>query len=128
MLHAKDQRLNGIGELFHNIRFLKFYAWGLQFLPQACSLLIDIYLCTENLWTSNINAKREEELKWRVRENVVDTIISFVWCVAYNSTDAILTSRYINLQDMDTLGGISDRFLSLHCHLQASIDSLASVH
>ncbi|KZS88201.1 P-loop containing nucleoside triphosphate hydrolase protein [Sistotremastrum niveocremeum HHB9708] len=56
----KDARMNAINELFQNIRFLKYYGW-------------------ETRWAINIEKKREAELAWRVKENIVDTIISFMW-------------------------------------------------
>ncbi|KAG1791178.1 uncharacterized protein HD556DRAFT_1445441 [Suillus plorans] len=33
----------------------------------------------ENQWSRIAHRAREEELDWRVKENVVDTIISFIW-------------------------------------------------
>ncbi|THH32259.1 hypothetical protein EUX98_g1936 [Antrodiella citrinella] len=57
---ARDRRMNLVNELFQNIRFLKFYGW-------------------ETRWTQRVRDSRENELKWRVRENVVSTLISFIW-------------------------------------------------
>jgi hypothetical protein len=38
---------------------------------------------------------RETELKWRVKENIIDTIISFIWLSAFRFT---LFSMAIQLQ------------------------------
>ncbi|KIY73590.1 P-loop containing nucleoside triphosphate hydrolase protein [Cylindrobasidium torrendii FP15055 ss-10] len=57
---AKDRRMDTVNELLQNIRFLKFYGW-------------------ESHWSNEAERTRENELKWRVKENVVATIISFIW-------------------------------------------------
>ncbi|KDQ63255.1 hypothetical protein JAAARDRAFT_29273 [Jaapia argillacea MUCL 33604] len=57
---AKDARMNVANELLQNIRFLKFYGW-------------------ENFWASKVRKSRERELNWRVKENIVDTAIAFIW-------------------------------------------------
>ncbi|KAI0789892.1 P-loop containing nucleoside triphosphate hydrolase protein [Abortiporus biennis] len=57
---ARDKRMNLVNELFQNIRFLKFYGW-------------------ETRWTDKVRSAREHELKWRVKENVVSTLTSFIW-------------------------------------------------
>ncbi|KAF8808123.1 pleiotropic drug resistance ABC transporter [Phlegmacium glaucopus] len=57
---ARDERMNIVNELLQNIRFLKFYGWEYQ-------------------WSRKAQAARETELKWRVKENIVDTLISFIW-------------------------------------------------
>lgn len=49
-----------INELFQNVRFLKFYGW-------------------ENGWAAKARVAREHELRWRVKSNIVDTIMSFLW-------------------------------------------------
>ncbi|KAE9409119.1 P-loop containing nucleoside triphosphate hydrolase protein [Gymnopus androsaceus JB14] len=57
---AKDVRMGTVNELLQNIRFLKFYGW-------------------EYYWGGKTAERRESELSWRVKENVVDTAISFIW-------------------------------------------------
>ncbi|KAF8921944.1 pleiotropic drug resistance ABC transporter [Mucidula mucida] len=57
---AKDTRMGIVNELLQNIRFLKFYGW-------------------ESHWSRQTEHARETELKWRVKENVVATMISFIW-------------------------------------------------
>ncbi|KAJ7786610.1 pleiotropic drug resistance ABC transporter [Mycena metata] len=57
---AKDSRMEKVNELLQNIRFLKFFGW-------------------EYHWSSTASTARETELGWRVKENTVDTIISFIW-------------------------------------------------
>ncbi|TCD63205.1 hypothetical protein EIP91_005844 [Steccherinum ochraceum] len=60
---ARDRRMNLVNELFQNIRFLKFYGWGML----------------ETRWTGRVRESREDELRWRVKENIVSTAISFIW-------------------------------------------------
>ncbi|KDQ09185.1 hypothetical protein BOTBODRAFT_179201 [Botryobasidium botryosum FD-172 SS1] len=57
---AKDKRMSAVNELFQNIRFLKFIGW-------------------ESRWSGKVKSARESELRWRVKENIVDSIISFIW-------------------------------------------------
>ncbi|KAF8167359.1 pleiotropic drug resistance ABC transporter [Crassisporium funariophilum] len=57
---ARDTRMNLVNELLQNIRFLKFYGWEYQ-------------------WSRKAQNARETELKWRVKENIVETVISFIW-------------------------------------------------
>ncbi|RXW24050.1 hypothetical protein EST38_g1810 [Candolleomyces aberdarensis] len=51
---AKDRRMKLVDELLQNIRFLKFYGW-------------------EYDWSRKTEDARETELKWRVKNNIVDT-------------------------------------------------------
>ncbi|KAG6813216.1 hypothetical protein H0H92_013103 [Tricholoma furcatifolium] len=53
---ARDFRMSVVNELLQNIRFLKFYGWG-----------------------DKAEKSREDELRWRVKQNAVDTAISFIW-------------------------------------------------
>ncbi|KAJ6483901.1 P-loop containing nucleoside triphosphate hydrolase protein [Mycena vulgaris] len=57
---AKDSRMEKVNELLQNIRFLKFFGW-------------------EYHWSNTASEARETELSWRVKENTVDTVISFIW-------------------------------------------------
>ncbi|KAJ7103247.1 P-loop containing nucleoside triphosphate hydrolase protein [Mycena belliarum] len=57
---AKDARMEKVNELLQNIRFLKFFGW-------------------EYHWSDTASNARETELGWRVKENIVDTVISFIW-------------------------------------------------
>ncbi|CAK5280326.1 unnamed protein product [Mycena citricolor] len=57
---AKDGRMERVNELLQNIRFLKFFGW-------------------EYKWASTASIARERELGWRVKENIIDTAISFIW-------------------------------------------------
>ncbi|KAJ7492339.1 P-loop containing nucleoside triphosphate hydrolase protein [Mycena latifolia] len=57
---AKDSRMEKVNELLQNIRFLKFFGW-------------------EYYWSNTARNARETELSWRVKENTVDTVISFIW-------------------------------------------------
>jgi hypothetical protein len=53
-----DKRLDLVNELFQSIRCLRFNGWELA-------------------WSKNARDAREAELKWRVKDNVVSTLISF---------------------------------------------------
>lgn len=33
----------------------------------------------ETRWSNRVRESREEELRWRVKENIVDTLITFIW-------------------------------------------------
>ena len=57
---TRDKRMDLVNELLQNIRFLKFYGW-------------------ENQWSKKACNAREDELYWRVRENVVSVVMSFIW-------------------------------------------------
>ncbi|KAI0775079.1 P-loop containing nucleoside triphosphate hydrolase protein [Trametes elegans] len=57
---ASDRRMNAVNELWQNIRFLKFYGW-------------------EYRWSERVRQARETELRWEVKENVVDVFIAFIW-------------------------------------------------
>ncbi|KAJ3517873.1 hypothetical protein NLJ89_g222 [Agrocybe chaxingu] len=75
---AKDHRMNTINELLQNIRFLKFYGWG------ECLALLQLVdhsntSSKEYTWSRKAQQARESELRWRVKGNIVDTMISFIW-------------------------------------------------
>ncbi|KAF5323393.1 hypothetical protein D9611_005605 [Ephemerocybe angulata] len=57
---AKDKRGSLVNEMLQNIRFLKFYGW-------------------EYDWSRKSEEARERELSWRVKGNIVDTLMSFIW-------------------------------------------------
>ncbi|KAI0950790.1 hypothetical protein AcW1_008002 [Taiwanofungus camphoratus] len=57
---ARDRRMNLVNELFQNVRFLKFYGW-------------------ESRWADRVREARETELKWRVKDNIVSVMITFIW-------------------------------------------------
>lgn len=55
--------MSSVNELFQNIRFLKFYGW-------------------ERMKETVTTQLRNDELRWRVKANIVDTLIAFTWCAA----------------------------------------------
>ena len=75
---ASDERMNTVNELFQNIRFLKFYGWGAPFL-QPVKIEFNLFCALEFRWSERVRKTRESELKWRVKANIVDTFISFMW-------------------------------------------------
>ncbi|KAG1754951.1 P-loop containing nucleoside triphosphate hydrolase protein [Suillus paluster] len=80
---AKDKRMNVVNELLQNIRFLKFYGW-------------------ENQWARSAHQAREEELNWRIKENIVDTVISFIWTWIPSAT-ALATFSWYTLGEQEQL-------------------------
>ncbi|KAF8342804.1 uncharacterized protein EI90DRAFT_3030312 [Cantharellus anzutake] len=70
---ARDYRMSLVNELIQSIRFLKFTGW-------------------ESHWTQKVKAAREIELSWRVKENIVSTILGFIW--AWLPSAVILAAFY----------------------------------
>jgi len=54
---------------------------------------------TERLWEFKVTDAREEELKWRVRENIVATLTGFIWFVFFRDIRHDEPDEY---QDLDT--------------------------
>lgn len=75
---AKDARMNVVNEMLQNIRFLKVYGWGRCFAISEVTFILISYT-TENYWAKKSQNARENELSWRVKQNVVDTLVSFIW-------------------------------------------------
>ncbi|KAG2149655.1 P-loop containing nucleoside triphosphate hydrolase protein [Suillus cothurnatus] len=94
---AKDKRMNVVNELLQNIRFLKFYGW-------------------ENQWSRTAHQAREVELNWRVKENVVDTIISFIWTWIPSAT-ALATFSWYTLGEQEQLT-VSKAFTCTYVSMQ----------
>lgn len=67
-----------VNELLQNIRFLKFYGWGMSRCP-TCGESVERGLFVENGWAQKARSSRETELKWRVKQNVIMTLVSFIW-------------------------------------------------
>lgn len=74
---ARDIRMNVVNELLQSIRFLKYYGWGMYIC--IIRLIPNLICCIENFWADKARKSRENELKWRVKENVVNTMIAFIW-------------------------------------------------
>jgi len=72
--------MNSVNELLQNIRFLKFYGWG-NIIYFCCrrESATDAVVLPEYYWADKVEGTRASELKWRVKENIVDTLISFIW-------------------------------------------------
>ena len=71
--------MNGVNELFQNIRFLKFYGWG-RFV-RILKFRTNKKTSPENHWANGVRNRRDTELKWRIRENILGTLISFIWFI-----------------------------------------------
>ncbi|KIY50417.1 hypothetical protein FISHEDRAFT_64655 [Fistulina hepatica ATCC 64428] len=72
---TRDRRMSVVNELLQNIRFLKFYGW-------------------ENVWARTAQKARDTELNWRIKENVVDTAISFIWTWMPSATALVAFMSY----------------------------------
>lgn len=73
-----------VNELFQNIRFLKFYGWGmldnvLLYVSRLCSTHGHLCIPSETRWSSRVQKSRETELEWRVKQNIVDVLMTFIW-------------------------------------------------
>ncbi|KAH7930921.1 pleiotropic drug resistance ABC transporter [Leucogyrophana mollusca] len=102
---AKDRRMSVVNELLQNVRFLKFYGW-------------------ENQWASAARQSREVELSWRVKENIVDTAISFIWTWIPSAT-ALATFSWYTLYEGEQLT-VSTAFtaVALFSQLQEPMSAL----
>lgn len=58
----------------------------------------------ENLWASGVRQRRETELRWRVKENFIAVLISFIW---YDSF--YIPREYRIIKDGTPLGSGSHR-------------------
>lgn len=50
---------------------------GVEFIPSSTK--IPHLPMLEYYWASKGRDAREKELQWRVKENVIDTLVSFIW-------------------------------------------------
>ena len=68
----------------------------------SCNESIEQGIFAENKWAQKARNSRETELKWQVKENVIITIVSFIW---YLSRQYHYPSSDFFAQDLDTFGG-----------------------
>ena len=61
--------MNGVNELFQNIRFLKFYGWGM--FQTSITVVRRVEFFPDSRWAHKVNEQREFELGWRVKEAIV---------------------------------------------------------
>ncbi|KAF5366949.1 hypothetical protein D9757_010851 [Collybiopsis confluens] len=102
---AKDTRMTVVNELLQNIRFLKFYGW-------------------EYHWGGKASGKREEELSWRVRENIVDTAISFIWTWMPSATALISFLSYTLIAKQRLTVSVAFTAIALFSQLQEPMTAL----
>ncbi|KAK7465464.1 hypothetical protein VKT23_005441 [Stygiomarasmius scandens] len=102
---AKDTRMNTVNELLQNIRFLKFYGW-------------------EYYWGRKTNEKRETELKWRVKNNIVDTLITFIWTWIPSATALISFLFYTLVQRQPLTVSTAFTAIALFSQLQEPMTAL----
>ncbi|THV07466.1 P-loop containing nucleoside triphosphate hydrolase protein [Dendrothele bispora CBS 962.96] len=102
---AKDTRMNTVNELLQNIRFLKFYGW-------------------EYHWGRKTNERRETELKWRVKNNVVDTLITFIWTWIPSATALISFLFYTLVQRQPLTVSTAFTAIALFSQLQEPMTAL----
>nr|VWP00151.1 Trehalase (EC (Alpha-trehalose glucohydrolase) [Ganoderma boninense] len=96
---ATDRRINTVNELFQNIRFLKFYGWEFR-------------------WSERVKKTRESELQWRVKANIVDTFISFMWGWMPSATAVATFVCYTVVAGEPLTVATAFTALSLFSHLQ----------
>ncbi|KAF8078960.1 ATP-binding cassette transporter [Lyophyllum atratum] len=75
---AKDTRMNVVNELLQNIRFLKFYGWGAR-LSCFSEDFLNANLSQNTTGQEKLKIPGKLNLQWRVKQNTVDTLISFIW-------------------------------------------------
>ncbi|KAK2461428.1 hypothetical protein APHAL10511_005891 [Amanita phalloides] len=102
---ARDKRMTTVNELLQNIRFLKFYGWGM-------------------LWAQKAKDAREKELKWRVKENVVITFITFIWTWIPSSVALATFSCYTLIAGEQLTVAKAFSSLALFSYLQSSMMAL----
>ena len=54
--------------------------WGSCFRAIYFDIVIDEH-CSETRWSERVRESRETELTWRVKANIVDIVMSFIWQV-----------------------------------------------
>ncbi|KAI0687745.1 P-loop containing nucleoside triphosphate hydrolase protein [Cytidiella melzeri] len=104
---ARDRRMNLINELFQNVRFLKFYGW-------------------ETRWTQRVRESRETELRWRVKENIVSTAISFIWTWMPSATALLTFMCYTLLAKQQLTVAKAFTSIALFSQLQGPMAALPS--
>lgn len=74
-----------VNELLQSVRFLKYMGWGESSVPSLnrprfCQISEELLTIwnqrIESHWTNKVKAARETELRWRVKENVLSSIIA----------------------------------------------------
>ncbi|KAH8923770.1 P-loop containing nucleoside triphosphate hydrolase protein [Atractiella rhizophila] len=60
MWTARDERMTLVNELITSIRFLKYMGWSSH-------------------WKAKVQSARDDELNWRIKQNVLGSAISFIW-------------------------------------------------
>src|ERR1700691_4800493 len=81
-----------------------------------------ICLLPENYWANKAQRSREDELKWRVKDNILSTSISFIWSAVLLITFRIQRSTKDFFQDMDAVCNGSNMFPVLHVACRTKID------
>ncbi|KAF9453004.1 P-loop containing nucleoside triphosphate hydrolase protein [Macrolepiota fuliginosa MF-IS2] len=105
MLKAMDKRMNTVNELLQNIRFLKFYGW-------------------ENYWSSRAQAARDDELRWRVRSYILETIIGFIWIWTPSATALVAFLCYTLVEGQRLTVSKAFTAISLFSYLQGPMAAL----
>ncbi|KIK70611.1 hypothetical protein GYMLUDRAFT_89627 [Collybiopsis luxurians FD-317 M1] len=102
---AKDIRMTIVNELLQNIRFLKFYGW-------------------EYYWGEKTSLRRDNELSWRVQENIVDTAISFIWTWMPSATALISFLSYTLIAKERLTVSVAFTAIALFSQLQEPMTAL----
>ncbi len=72
-----------VSELIMSIRFLKYMGWGMYVLQFGMTLTYSGL--SESHWTRKVKHARDVELSWRVKENIVSTILGYVHLITCHS-------------------------------------------
>lgn len=71
-----------VNELLQSVRFLKYMGWGELYasIMRLRTIMSDLcgHAVLESHWTSKVKTARETELAWRVKENVLASVIAYV--------------------------------------------------
>ena len=71
--------MDGVNNLFQNIRFLKIYGWGMEIFSALDHIINVTNSLKDNHWAQNVQNEREKELKWRAKQTMMQIFTSFLW-------------------------------------------------
>jgi hypothetical protein len=97
---------------------------GVNLLCQ-CRRILGLTWILEYTWAHRSREARENELRWRVKENVVATAISFIW---YDQRGTQNSSCLCIIQDLDTICDSALFVSMLHSHCREGTHGGQSIH
>ncbi|KIM28242.1 hypothetical protein M408DRAFT_329592 [Serendipita vermifera MAFF 305830] len=102
---SRDKRMTGVNELFQSIRFLKLMGW-------------------ENGWSNRVLEWREQELGWRVQENICSAILIFIWTWIPSATALASFVAYTLVSGKPLTVSVAFTALGVFSQLQSSMTQL----